>query len=313
MKRVSVPLVTMALVAFMATNHTKVYNGYDHQSNIGMMSALLLGWKRLENKNIDFSGVDMLKIRPNTLINNTFNLIEKLDPPVIRDTETNYNSFALLDKFAQAKSRQVVVLQSPMNDADCALDDFNDVPFQVHYATAKFGNKRPIVLWETHLIDDQDVDRVHYHTIVYDTFNVNQALMDAGIFDHFDPYNVATVEKFALSKYEFDELPDAFHGNPINETVEEWITRIDQRRGPIMMKEGYLVPIEPLSMEDIVTALDEWADIIRRTKADEAARKASIKSGDYGRRFDHISKDIDPSTYTYAMRVHATYCKACPV
>ena len=80
-----------------------------------------------------------------------------------------------------------------------------------------------------------------------------------------------------------------------------------------MMKEGYLVPIESLSMKDIVLALDEWADIIKRTKADDATRKASIKSGDYGRRFDHISKDIDPSDYTYGMRVHATYCNTCPV
>jgi hypothetical protein len=35
----------MDLSAFMAENHTKVYTGYNHQSNIAMMSALLLGWK----------------------------------------------------------------------------------------------------------------------------------------------------------------------------------------------------------------------------------------------------------------------------
>ena len=67
-------------------------------------------------------------------------------------------------------------------------------------------------------------------------------------FEHLSPYDVSTVEKFALSKYEFDELPDAFHGNDNDETVEEWIIRIDQRRGTIMMKDGYLVPNQPLSM-----------------------------------------------------------------
>ena len=128
-----------------------------------------------------------------------------------------------------------------------------------------------------------------------------------------NPYDVDTVEKFALSKYELDELPDAFHHYPNDETIQDWLTRIDQRRGPIVMKEGYLVPVEPFSMKDVVTALDEWADIIKRTKADAVARKASIKSGDYSRRFDHISKDIDPSDYTYAMRIHASYCDKCPV
>ena len=293
----------------MSENHTKVYTGYNHQPNIAMMSALLIGWNCAEKKH---RMVEHLKERPHQLIKYTFNFIQTLDPPVIRDTETNYNSYALLDKFAQAHSRQVVVLESPMNESICALEFFEEIPFQVHYATPAFGKNRPIVLWETHLSDDQNVDRVHYHTIVCDSLNVNQALMDVGIFDHFDPYDVDTVEKFALSKYEHDELPDVFHKLDDDETVQEWLTRIDERRGPIIMNDGYLVPIQPFSMKDVVTALDEWADIIKRTKADDAARKASIKSGDYNRRFDHISKDINPNTYTYAMRVHAAYCDKCP-
>ena len=121
----------MALVVFMSEHHTKVYSGYDHQSNIGMMSALLLGWNRIENQH---KLVDHLKGRPNQLIKYTFNLIDTLHLLVIRDTETNYNSFALLDKFAELKGLQVVVLESPMNDAECALDDFNDVPFQGLYS-----------------------------------------------------------------------------------------------------------------------------------------------------------------------------------
>ena len=78
------------------------------------------------------------------------------------------------------------------------------------------------------------------------------------------------------------------------------------------MKDGYLVPIEPLSMKDIFVALDERSDIIKRTKADDAARKASIKSSDYKRCFEHIPLGIDPSSYTYAMKVHAAYCDKCP-
>ena len=54
----------MELTDFMAENHTKVYTGYDHQSNIAMMSALVLSWKRVENKNID---IDHLKRRANQL------------------------------------------------------------------------------------------------------------------------------------------------------------------------------------------------------------------------------------------------------
>ena len=64
-KRVSLPLVAMALVAFMNEQHTKVYSGYDHQSNIGMMSALLLGWNRVLNQH---KMVDNLKQQPRFLI-----------------------------------------------------------------------------------------------------------------------------------------------------------------------------------------------------------------------------------------------------
>ena len=200
-----------------------------------------------------------------------------------------------------------------MNDTTCELESLSDVPFEVHYATSTvYGKKHPIVLWETHLVDESGKYNVHYHTIVADSANIADALMDAGIVDHLNPYNIESVEKFALSKYECDELPDAFYNLENNETVQEWLTRIDQRRGPITMKEGYLVPINPFSMKDVVTALDEWADIIKQTKADHAARKSSIKSGDYSRRFDHISKDIDPNEYTYAMRSHAAYCDKCP-
>ena len=301
----------MELTDFMAENHTKVFTGYDHQSNIALLSALLLGWKRLENQH---KMVDNMKQQPNYLINCVFNLIDELDPPVIRGYDKNYNSFALLDKFSELHKRQVVVLESPMNDAMCALESLEDVPFQVHYSTpVVYGRKRPIVLWETHLVDDLENDRVHYHTIVDDSLNIDQALMDAGFYTYFDIHDYAALEKFALAKYEFDELPEAFHHITNDETIPEWVDRIDRRRGPYTWETGEPVPVEPVSLKDIVVALDEWSDIIRRTKADDAARKASIKSGDYSRRFDHISKDIDPSEYTYGMRVHASYCKACPV
>ena len=114
---------------------------------------------------------------------------------------------SLLDKFSELHERQVIVLESPMNEATCALESFAEVPFQVHYATASFGRKLPIILWETHLIDDQERDCVHYHTIVDDTLNVNQALMEAGLFEHFDLYDYKTVEMFVLSKYDYEYLP----------------------------------------------------------------------------------------------------------
>ena len=141
----------MELMDFMTENHTKVYSGYNHQPTIAMMSALLIGWNCAEKKH---RMVEHLKERPHQLIKYTFNFIQTLDPPVIRDTETNYNSYALLEKFAQTQSRQVVVLESPMNESICALEFFADIPFQVHYATPAFGKNRPIVLWETHLMDD---------------------------------------------------------------------------------------------------------------------------------------------------------------
>ena len=36
----------MELTDFMDENHTKVYTGYNYQSNIAMMSAPLIGWKQ---------------------------------------------------------------------------------------------------------------------------------------------------------------------------------------------------------------------------------------------------------------------------
>ena len=140
----------MELTDFMARNHTKVYSGYNHQANIAMMSALLLGWKRIQWKTID---LDHLKRFPSNLINHTFKFIDKLDVPVNR--ELDYNSYDLLDKFSVKYERQVVVLESPMNDTTCELESLSDVPFQVHYSTSTvYGKKDPIVLWETHLIDE---------------------------------------------------------------------------------------------------------------------------------------------------------------
>ena len=115
-----------------------------------MMSALLLGWKRVQHKIVD---LDHLKRRSDQRINDTFKLIDELDPPVNR--ELNYNSYDLLDKFSVKYKRQVVVLESPMNDTTCELESLSDVPFQVHYSTSTvYGKKDPIVLWETHLIDE---------------------------------------------------------------------------------------------------------------------------------------------------------------
>ena len=188
----------MELTAFMAENHTKVYTGYDHQSNLAILSALLIGWKRTEG---DKNTVNNLTSKPNFLINDVYDLIDKLDTPVISGYLKDYNSYFLLDKFSELHKRQVVVLGSPINDAMFALESLSEVPFQVHYSTPKvYGRKIPIVLWETHLVKDLDI-KGNYHTIVDDSLNIQQALLDAGFFDHFDPYNYETVKKLALSKY----------------------------------------------------------------------------------------------------------------
>ena len=160
----------MELNVFMAEKHTKLYTGYKHQSNIALTSALLLDWKRLQSKDID---LDHLKRRPNQLINYTFNLIDTLDHPIVRGFNKDCNSYTLLVKFSELQETKVVVLESPMNDATCALESLSEVHFQVHHATASFGRKLPSLLWESHLINDQDIDHVHYHTIVDDSLNVN--------------------------------------------------------------------------------------------------------------------------------------------
>ena len=54
-----------------------------------------------------------------------------------------------------------------------------------------------------------------------DSVNIADALMDAGIHDHLNSYDIEIVETFALSKYEYDELPDAFHKLDDNETVQD--------------------------------------------------------------------------------------------
>ena len=66
----------MELTDFMSENHTRVYTGYNHQSNIAMISALLIGWNRAEKQH---KMVENLKERPNQLIKYTFNLIQTLD------------------------------------------------------------------------------------------------------------------------------------------------------------------------------------------------------------------------------------------
>ena len=81
----------------------------------------------------------------------------------------------------------------------------------VHYSTSTvYGKKVPIVLWETHLADESGIDKVHYHTIVADSVHIAEALMYAGIYDLLSPY-------------------DAFYKLENNETVQDWLTHIDQR------------------------------------------------------------------------------------
>ena len=127
----------MALSAFMHTNHTKMYSGYGHQPNIGMMKALLLGWKKVENKS---HALRNLKQQSNQLINS----IEVLD-----DKEKEYNSYEFLNKFTCLFERRVIVLESPINEDNCSPETLEEVLFQVCYNTASVENKDPILLWRT--------------------------------------------------------------------------------------------------------------------------------------------------------------------
>ena len=104
---------------------------------------------------------------------------------------------------------------------------------------------------------------------------------------------------------------DDVKGTCNNNDVKAWVSRLDQSRGFYTWTTGRPVPVEPLSVNDVIVELDRCTDQAKRSKLSAAARQASIDSGDYAKRFDHFSKDIDPSEYMYAMKVHATWCDKC--
>ena len=145
----------MVLSAFLAANHTK---SYGHQPNIGMMSALLLGWKRVENES---NALKNLKYRPDQLINSTFSIIAMMNPEVLDDKEKEYNSYELLHEFTHLFERQVIVLESPINEDNYAPETLEEVLFQVCYNTASVANKEPILLWRTQFTDEYNDEQIH--------------------------------------------------------------------------------------------------------------------------------------------------------
>ena len=87
-----------------------------------------------------------------------------------------------------------------MNDDTCAPEKFEDVSFQVRYKTSPCGLKRPIVLWKTHVLDDDDNDRVHFHTDLKMTNNITAAV---------DPLESTTDTKYKrlikYIRYQYDQ------------------------------------------------------------------------------------------------------------
>ena len=63
-------------------------------------------------------------------------------------------------------------------------------------------------------------------------------------------------------------LPSAFHAESPNDTVEDWVTRLDQSRGFYTGTTGRPVPIKLFSMQDIIITLDNWQDNILRLEQD---------------------------------------------
>ena len=297
----SLPLVTMTLADFMKRSHTVVYPGYNHQSNIGLFSALVLGNAKVLNKH---KLLENLKGRPNQLINATFNLIDSLNGEC--DRRNDHNSYELLDVWTKIYDRQVFVLESSVNNETCVPEKFEDVRFQVRYNTSPCGFKRPIILWETCVLDGDDHECVHFHTVLTITNNVIDAI---------DPSdNSADLDYKRLMKrilYQYDTEGFSFRCLDSESEFLKWVQRLDNIRGGYKWVDGRPLQQDPLTELDIINALDKVKDDHRRVKECHERFKEGCAKRKLADSFLHVSKALIPSQYNDRSKRHLQWCSEC--
>ena len=291
----------MTLADLMKRSHTAVYSGYNHQSNIGLISALVLGNAKAVNKPVL---LDHLKRRPNQLVNAAFNLIDSLNGEC--DRRANHNSYELLDVWTRNYDRQVVVLESPVNDDTCAPENIDDIPFQVRYQTSPCDLNQPIVLWETHLLDDDDNARVHFHTVLKVTKNITAALLESTA-----EFTYKRLIKSIRTLYNDKDLPFSFSSTDFESEFSKWLQRLDNTRGAYKWVDGRPLPQDPLTQSDIIKALDKVKDDKRRLREQHKRFKKARVNRKLADSFLHVSKALYPSQYNNRMKRHLQWCTEC--
>ena len=76
-------------------------------------------------------------------------------------------------------------------------------------------------------------------------------------------------------------MPSAFLIEYANDLVEDWVSRLDQSCVFFTWTTGRPVPVEPVSMKNVILVLDNWENVIKCTKVDSTERRTSIASGDF--------------------------------
>ena len=291
----------MTLADLMKRSHTAVCSGYNHQSNIGLISALVLGNAKAVNKPVL---LDNLKRRPNQLVNVTFNLIDSLKGEC--DRRDDHNSYELLDVWTRIHDRQVVVLESPVNDDTCAPENIDNIPFQVRYQTSPCDLNQPIVLWETHLLDDDDNARVHFHTVLKVTKNITAALLESNAESTYK-----RLIKSIRTLYDEKDLPFSFSSTDFESEFSKWLQRLDNTRGAYKWVDGRPLPQDPLTQSDIIKALDKVKDDKRRLREQHKRFKKACVNRKLADSFLHVSKALYPSQYNNRMKRHLEWCTEC--
>ena len=126
-------------------------------------------------------------------------------------------------------------------------------------------------------------------------------------------YDNRKVYNFIRSRYNYTDAPSEFDDFFNDQRVEDYLQRSNISRGTIVWDNGCPSQMKSMTIADVIKEIDEYNDLLKRSKSSADARKASIRSSDYNGRFDHILKDIYPGEYTYAMKEHVSWCSKCVV
>ena len=57
---------------------------------------------------------------------------------------------------------------------------------------------------------------------------------------------------------DLDNLSSAFRGINNDDTVEDWVSRLDQIRGTHTWTNGYPKYVKPLTLNDVIQEVDRW-------------------------------------------------------